>query len=284
MPTIIDSPIDTVVQWRALFWEPVSGTGERLMVGVLHQFGGSWTSSRILRDDVLDSLYGQSARSARQLIDFGLSLYAAAANAANDIDSLSSPLAGLSPGPVRATEAKTEAELLRTAALLYSSLAQMDLFDSEDDSIAPQAEEVTKRFSTEVRNLVIQRHPELTSGFGRGGSLIPNGPTVKFGFLSSRALIHFSVLNAIRQTASVKDARAKLWELARASDVSGIKNAALIAATPRHDDPTLGPKQLENLLANRLEMEREADAVDMRLLAVTSVNDAADKVIAMACA
>ncbi|MFY3433934.1 hypothetical protein ACOTI9_14905 [Achromobacter mucicolens] len=272
------------MQWRALFWEPVAGTGERLMVGVLHRFAGDWASSRILRDDVLDSLYGQSASAARQLIDFGLALYVAAAKAANDIGSLNTPLAGLSPGPVRATAAKTEAELLRTAALLYSSLAQMDLFDSDEEGIAPQAEEVTRRFSTEVRTLVIQRRPELTAGFGRGGSLIPNGPTVKFGFLSSNALIHFSVLNAVRQTASVKDARAKLWELARASDVSGIKNAALIAATPRHDDPTLGPKQRENLIANRLEMEREADAVDMRLLAVTSVAEAADKVIAMATA
>ncbi|EQD69238.1 hypothetical protein B1B_05430, partial [mine drainage metagenome] len=38
--------------WKPLFWEPVEGTGERLMAGVLLRLEGEWSTRRMLRDDV----------------------------------------------------------------------------------------------------------------------------------------------------------------------------------------------------------------------------------------
>ena len=67
--------------WRPLYWEPVDGTGERLMVGVLHAYNGQVGAVRILRDDVLDALYGHAADGARNLIDKSLELYRTVASA-----------------------------------------------------------------------------------------------------------------------------------------------------------------------------------------------------------
>jgi hypothetical protein len=266
--------------WRPLFWEPVAGTGERLMIGLIHNFGGEIGTARIIRDDVLDALYGKAADGLRRLIDQALQLYAAAATASS-VGEVGISMMGLHAGELRETDVRSTTELLHVAALLYSSLANMDRLDELDESDAPQQEDVNRRFSTEVRSGVTAIRPELLMYCGKGGRLVPGGQLVKFGYFSPKAVLHFTVLNAVRQAAGVRDARARLFELQRARDVAGISNAALIAAVPRDDDPTLGPKQREQLKQNRAEIESEADAVKMNWFAVSAVPDAVTRVIEM---
>lgn len=278
---ILESPkVAPRCNWRPLFWEPVAGTGERLMIGLVHDFGGETGTARIIRDDVLDALYGKAGEGVRRLIEQALQLYWAAANASSVRD-VGVSMMGLHAGDHRETEVRSVTELLHVAALLYSSLANIDKLDELDETDAPQQEDVNRRFSTEVRSGVAAIRPELLVNFGKGGRLVPGGQLVKFGYFSPKAVLHFTVLNAVRQAAGVRDARARLFELQRARDVAGIGNAALIAAVPRDDDPTLGPKQREQLKLNRAEIESEADAVSMRWLAVSTVPEAVARVIEM---
>jgi hypothetical protein len=60
--------------WLPLFWEPVHGTGERLMVGVIAHHEGKLVSQRLIRDDVLDALYGKQSSSPKKLIEAAISL------------------------------------------------------------------------------------------------------------------------------------------------------------------------------------------------------------------
>lgn len=273
---------DTSTPWRALFWEPVSGTGERLMIGVLHKHEGKWAAQRIIRDDVLDSLYGKAAADAKALLDHALGIYVAAAVASDDISILDFSVAGLQPGPSRHVQVDSLPELLQVAALLYSSLAQIDKFDDLEESDAPQSEEINKRFSTEVREAVAAMRPDLAAGFGRGGRLTAGGKVVRFGYFSPALILHFSVLHPVRQSASVRDARAKLWELSRASENSGIKHTGLITAIPRIDDPSIGSRQREQLKSNQADIEREADDARIRLYPVHSATEGAERLIALA--
>lgn len=267
--------------WRPFFWEPVEGTGERLMAGVVLHFNGQWGAHRMLRDDVLDSLYGKAAANPRRLIDEALQLCVAIAEAGGvqALGELQEPLMGLHPGALRTTDALTLGEALRHAVLLHASLAQLDGWDEMDESDAPAAEEVNKRFTTEVRESVVAARPDLGRFFGKPAQLIQGGRPVKFGYLSEFAVLHFSVLHPIRQAASVRDARARLWELSRARQTAAIGRAALMTWIPSEEDPTLGAKQREALKGNRIEMEREADAVDIRLLSVTTVDEARSRVL-----
>lgn len=266
--------------WRPLFWEPVAGTGERLMVGLVHDFGGETGTAQIIRDDVLDALYGKAADGVRKLLEQAFQMYLAAANASS-LSDVGVSMMGLHAGDLRETEVRSVTELLHVAALLYSSLASIDKLDELDEADAPQQEDVNRRFSTEVRAGVAAIRPDLSVNFGKGGRLVHGGQMVKFGYFSPTAVLHFTVLNAVRQAAGVRDARARLFELQRARDIAGISNAALIAAVPRDDDPTLGPKQREQLKLNRAEIESEADAVQMRWFAVSSVPAAIAHVIEM---
>ncbi len=269
----------SLTAWQPVFWEPVNGTGERLMVGVVHQFSGQFEGKRIIRDDVLDCLYGQHASNgARRLIETSLDMMAAAANAAG-LGAVATPIMGLCPGEIRATEASTVGELLRTAALLYSSLSSLDKLDELEESDVAAPEEVNKRFSTEVRDIVVSRRPDLAEGFGKGWPLIDGGQTVRFGYFSPRIVAHFGVLHPVRQSSCVRDARARLWEISRAMELASIRTGALIWAVARLDDATLTPRQQAQTKTNIEEIEQEAGPHAIRLLPVHTAQEGASKLL-----
>lgn len=267
--------------WTPFFWEPVEGTGERLMVGAVLQFGGEWSRHRLLRDDVLDALYGKAAGNPRMMIDHALEIAMSICekHGVDGVTSLAGTLFGLHPGKARTTEAISVSDALRQVALLHSSLAQLDSFDELEEADTPSPEEINKRFATEVKELVLQEQPTTVKFFNRQGQLSEVGQKVRFGYLSDRAVLHFSVIPPRRQSNGVRDARARLWELSRVKAFANIGFAGLISAVPQDNDPTLGVRELETLKQNKLEIEREADDVSMRFIPVTSVTEAAGKVL-----
>lgn len=270
--------------WRPYFWEPVEGTGERLMAGVVLFFDGQVVARRLLRDDVLDALYGSGSANPKLLLDKGLDLCLSIARAGGveALADLSCSVMGLIPGALRRTDALSVADALRQAVLLHSSLSQLDGLDATDDADSPQAEEVNKRFATEVRDAVFKTRPEIFKYFNKSVPLHDGGSQVKFGYFSESTILHFSVLHPVRQANSVSYARARLWELGRAKEHAQVAKAALITAVPRGDDPTLGPKQQKMLIEKKRGIELEADDAGMRFIPVTSVSEATERVLEFA--
>jgi hypothetical protein len=254
------------------------------MAGVVYEFAGEWNAQRLLRDDVLESLYGSRASaSPKTLIERALQVMRAVAaeHGLAHLGALPSPFLGLHAGEVRITDAVSAADVVRQAVLMHASLSQLDGLDDEEESTPPAAEEVNKRFATEVREAIQLVRPELARWFGKSAALVDSGRPVKFGFFSDQAVLHFSVLHGIRQAPSVRDARAKLWELSRAKALASIPTAALITWVPSRDDPTLGERQRNALVSNLAEIEREADVVSMRMYPVESVGQARDRVLSL---
>lgn len=249
------------------------------MVGVLYDLSGETRAVRTIRKDVLECLFGKSAAGLLNLIDQAVKAIQIAAQSSPSLEVMNYEILGLTPGKLRSTEARSASEILETACLLYSSLVSLDKLDDSDENDAPQQEEVNRRFGTEVRIEVIKRRPELKTGFGTGAQLIPGGQRVRFGFSSPKAIIHFTVIHPVRHSASMRDARAKILELQLARELSGISTAALIAGTPRLDDPTLGSRQRDQLRVNQKEIESEADLVKLRWFPAYSATDGAMKVI-----
>jgi hypothetical protein len=252
------------------------------MVGVVYSFAGNFYAVRTIRKDVLDCLFGKASTGLLTLIDESLKAMQIAAYKTGSLRELEHPIFGLIPGEFRATQAKSSRDLLETACLLYSSLVNLDKLDEADENDAPQQEDVNRRFGTEVRLEVLKHRPDLSNGFGTGAQLVPGGQRVRFGFSSPRAIMHFTVLHPVRHSASMKDARAKIFELQQARSLSGINTAALLAGTPRLDDPTLGSRQRDQLRENQFEIESEANAVNLRWYSAHSAHEGAMRVIELA--
>ncbi len=269
-------------QWRPLFWEPVAGTGERLMIGAVYNFHGEWGASRVIRDDVIAALYGQvAANGAIRLLEFGLSLFLESAKAAGSLVDMSGQMSGIHAGELRATEASSKAELLRIASLLYSSLASLDRFDEVDDADSPLSEEVTKRFSTELKDRVVRIRPDLQKYFGCSAILFPGGENVKFGFVSERGACHFNVVAPIRPGPSLRDARARLFELQRCKEITGLDTAVLISSVPSAEDPLIGDRQRASIINICNEIAGEAKAAQVGFIAVPDAAVGASKLISL---
>ncbi|MGJ4804447.1 hypothetical protein [Luteimonas sp. SDU82] len=246
--------------WRPIFWEPVSGTGERLLAGVLYDYQGAVAAVRFLRDDTLDALFGKQSRAASRLIDQALNLYQEAARGAGGVRGLPESLLGMHAGTPRLTAARSLSELLRTAALMHSSLTNLDKLDELEEGDAPLPEEVNRRFGTEVREQVLSHEPGLINYFGRTATLVDGGQPVRFGFCSPRLVAHFNVFHAARPSASLRDSRARLFELQSARRVAWFPYAVLISAVNRDDDATLGERQRTQLAETRAEIREEAES------------------------
>jgi len=268
--------------WVPVFWEPVSGTGERLMVGVIVAFDGRLTAHRIIRADVLDALYGKSSGKPLALIEYGLDDLKTIAEHRGLAALESEHSMGLNCLRPRQTEPESIDDALRTAATMFSSLANLDLVDDPEDNDAPSQEEQVRHWTVDIRETVVGRRPEFARAFNKAVKFYADGEPVRFGFINDRAVIHFGVLRPVQQPSSLRDARARLWELARAQEAAGRAHAALLLAVPRLDDPLLGERQKSAVQRNQREIEREADAVSIRLHAVCSAAEGASKVIELA--
>ena len=250
------------------------------MVGAIVRIGGQVTAHRIIRDEVLQCLYGKAAEGARNLIDFSLEdlRLMAEYGGMEAIDNTNS--GGLTAGEFHATGQESLNDALRAAALMYSSMAAIDRFDEQDAEDMPQPEEVNRRFATEIREHVVIERPDLRQYFNRKAALLQDGVPVSFGFRSHVLAAHFSTLHPVRQSAGVRDARAKLWELHRLREHIHIPNACLVIGRPAETDPTLSPKQREALNMNLHEIEHEADSYKMRLFPVTSAQEGGKRILA----
>ncbi len=249
------------------------------MVGVIARIGEQVTAHRIIRDDVLECLYGKAANGAKNLIDFSLEDLRLLAEHGGMEAMANTVSGGLSTGDFHATGQENLNDALRTAALMYSSMAAIDSFDEAEAEDTPQPDEVNRRFATEVREYVASKQPALRQYFGRKAEILPSGAPVSFGFCSPTLAAHFSTLHPVRQSAGVRDARAKLWELHRLREYANIPDVCLIIGRPAKQDPTLSKRQQASMETNLFEIEQEADSYEMRVFPVTSAEQGGEKVL-----
>jgi len=269
----------TLLPWRPLFWEPVSGTGERIMVGVIYRHSAGWQTARILRDDVLVALYGKAAAGARTLIDSAMSVYLAAAQASDSLENLGVSMWGLHGGDLRATAAESAAELLRIAAMQYSSLANLDTLDELEESDQPTTEQAVSWFSTDLKEAALRSNPTIADNFGKRAVLVQGGSPVRFGYASHNLLAHFNVISPMRSGASMRDSHGRLFELQQGREFAGLSKAVLISGFTRDDDPMLGNKQRQRNQEMRQELASEAASVDVEFHPVLSASEGATRLL-----
>lgn len=271
-----------VPQWRPLYWEPVSGTDERLMVGVVYCFRGQFGARKTLRSDVLRCLYGKASAGLDKLISHTIDSFDETIKNIESIEQIGFTLTGLIPGPVREADVTSITELLQVACLMCSSLARLDSLDEIDDTDGPTQESANKHFVTEVRQEITIIAPDLIDYFGLKRRVVSGGQKVKFGFVSAQAIVHFSVLHPTKQGPSIRDSRGRFFELMGALELDKFNHAALITAVSRDDDPTLGARQKSNLKQNRNELEKEALSKSLEFHSVFNAREAAVKVVELA--
>lgn len=270
-------------KWRAVYWEPVPGTGERLCIGCLTDWDGVVHSHRFIRQDLLTAMYGAQAERAGQLIDKALrnSLFLAKARG---IDSDASPIGTIAFGEPNVLHANSEGEVVRAALLMASSLGTLSEPASlQAEDVAADGTQVNRQFITRVRDEVATVRPDLIGYFNRETTLKSKNSTVKFGFLSDRLVAHLGLLQVSRLAHYVRNARGLMAEVNLAHHARGGAGAAcLILGIPPLSSPTLTIKERSSLEAASEELRLECEEYDVEYAAAESDIESAKKLISLA--
>ena len=232
--------------WRAVYWEPVMQTGERICVGFLTAWEQQSKAVLTIRPDLLATLFGAAGSKAHRLLERTFRLLNARLADAPGLQVTAASISGIYFGEVEVSHVNSYADLLRVAKLMSSSLATFaepddaDAADMED--ARPEQSQPARQFATRIRDLVVARNVSLGACFNREASLMSPRRRTRFGFLSDSLVAHFGVLQPSKMRDTVRTTRGLIAELSLAQRVSD-RASLLVLGFPPLESPNLTDKE-----------------------------------------
>ncbi len=271
-------------QWRAIYWEPVMQTGERICVGFLTLWDQQARAVMTLRPDLLATLFGAAGQKAHVLLDRGFRMMNAQLGGGCSLLGITPPMSGLFFGEAEVCHVNAYAELLQIAKLMSSSLstlAEPDNPDAADEAdVRPEQAQPALQFVTRVRNLAVKRDVKVASCFNKEVALKSSRRLTRFGFLSDSLVAHFGLLqpsNNIRN--SVRMTRGLMTELTLAERASDRKSL-LILGFPPLASPTLSDKERDVIEDYKEELALEAQEFKIQFAGADNDTAACDALMA----
>jgi hypothetical protein len=263
-------------KWRAIYWEPVVMTGERICIGFATHWGESAKAVLTIRPDLLGVLFGGAGLKAQQLLDKAIRILNGRLASGEGIQSLSSPFSGFYFGEVETCHANSHAELIEVGKIMSSSLSTMSEPDSPEgaDEVDVRSDNSlpNRQFVSRIKDLAIARNVSLAAHFNKEASLLSKRRTVKFGYLSDSLAAHFGLLQPTNIQRHVRMARGLMTEVALASRHSG-RTGLLVLGYPPLDGATLTDKE-RSALADYVE-ELTLESADYKVKFTAADNDIA---------
>jgi hypothetical protein len=161
--------------------------------------------------------------------------------------------------------------------MLCSSLVESIQAQTKELQIVASSEAIssysTERLEGLVREEVRTRDEKLDQYFGFTVRSVPNARPTRFGFAGKKLVTNFGLLVPGKLARQVKDAKAKLWDLAQLQDdtsadlignLSQSRRLELFIHRVRKDDPQYSEKQIQSEQEAMLELEGEADKKNIR--------------------
>lgn len=263
-------------QWRAIYWEPVMQTGERICVGFLTLWDRQTRAVLTLRPDLLATLFGAAGQKVQVLLDRGFRMMNAQLGSGCSLVGVTPPMSGLFFGEAEVCHVNAYAELLQIAKLMSSSLSTLaepdnpDAADEVDDR--PEQAQPARQFVTRVRDLAVKRDVRMASCFNKDVALKSSRRLTRFGFMSDSLVAHFGLLQPSNIRNSVRMTRGLITELTLAERASG-RPSLLILGFPSLASPTLSDKERQAVEDYKEELDLEAQEFKIRFAGAD--NDAA---------
>lgn len=271
-------------QWRAVYWEPVMQTGERICVGFLTLWDQQAKAVMTLRPDLLETLFGATGPKVHALLSRGFRMLNAQLVKRESLANIDPPMSGLFLGATEVCHANAYSELLQIAKLMSSSLstlAEPDNPDASDDvETRPEQSQPARQFVTRVRDLAVKRNVDLANCFNKDVALKSKTRLTRFGFISNSLVAHFGLLQPnsnIRN--SVRMTRGLMTELTLAERASG-RRSLLVLGFPPLDSPNLSDKERKAVEDYKEELALEAQEFNISFSAADNDSDACDALMA----
>lgn len=275
--------------WSPVYIEPVVGSGERLCVGVVVAGETEHLVVPVPALERLSCLYGDAATSLSH--GAALALHALGNQMAREgekaINALRVPVDGIFFGPVRRGAGESLADVARTALLQSASLVEKAIEEEETPEVVERTTLSTRRLEQLVQDVVVNARPDLARAFRKTFQVTPEARPMRLGFVGQKLAANFGLLVPGPLSTLVNNAKAKLWDLEQLRTGT---NAGMFASNSHmtfellvhrveQDAPQYSTQQLKAVDAAVLELETEADKVDIRCRAMFSPRQIADSLL-----
>ncbi|MEN9671442.1 MAG: hypothetical protein RL018_1719 [Pseudomonadota bacterium] len=269
--------------WRAIYWEPVLMTGERICIGFVTYWDHSAKAVLTIRPDLLIALFGGAGLKAQQLLVKAIRILNSRLVNAESIEKVSAPYSGFYFSEIETCYANNYEELVEVGKIMSSSLSTLsepdspdavDDFDSRTDNNQPN-----RQFVSRIKDLVIASNVNLAAYFNREASLLSQRRSVKFGYLSNTLAAHFGLLQPSNIQRHVRMARGLMTEVSLAAKHSG-RSGLLILGYPPLDGATLTDKERSALCDYVEELSLESADYNVKFFAATNDIAARDALLA----
>lgn len=265
-------------RWTPVYLEPIQGSGERLTVAIVVTTGERAEIRPVVRPDVLKAIFGAKAKGIRGIVELAVDSLSGYLKASGSIAGWRSPISGIHLGQDREAASDDVEGIIRQAIQSAASLSVLDPLsqDSSDDEES-QIQVANRKWADQIRDEIGKRRLELLPYFNRPGKFFENGEPVRFGFLGQGLVAQFGVLRPASIQPSVRDARARLWELSRARRLAEVRNVGLILYVP-----TMPAESPDTMVRNANELTLEAEEGKVGLYRVESTAAGADQIMRLA--
>lgn len=262
-------------QWWPIYFEPLAGSGERITAFVALQLNDDSAPEirNTLRADVLRNIYGRKSSGIQVLFEIVQESLRDHLRTHANPTGWTMPTTGFSIGSMRWAHGNTKSELLDQAVMMCASLGTVDAITSNE----ADSELVSEKWMAEIR---LALPSPWTKSFNRKVNLSgESGWNVHIGFMTDRYAAQFGVLrpqtNRFSQDQLILKARMMDLAQLRGDLFAYTENREVIVGRPSFSDQSLSTSQRHRLESRLGFLEKEADAVNIRLLHTDSPKEAA---------
>jgi hypothetical protein len=276
-------------QWAPVYIEPVVGSGERLCIAIAVADDKDSFVYAVPGIERLTCVYGPHANAlvaASQLI-IGFIQRQVARHSVSSLADWPAPMEGVFFGIAREGAGVNLEDIALTAAMQCASLARRTL-ETENISADGNDGETSSRLDTIIKDAVLQERPEFAKFFGRSFKASENARAAHFGFAGHKLVANFGLLVPNTLSTQVRNAKAKLWDLKQLKsgamsaflDEQNIIDFELLLHRLPDNEPSYTDRQVISLQEAVLELEQEADKVEVRCKPMYSAGEIAKYVLA----
>lgn len=275
-------------EWAPIYIEPVVGSGERICVGVAAVNGSASLVVPVVALDRLECIYGSGVDAILLASRVALE-YTRDALGMHGVQALKTwkvPMDGLYIGPAVRSEGDTLEEIARTGITASSSLVEK-LADSVEEAEGRGGGMTTNRLEELIKQRVVAVHPPLEGRFRVQRRVRDNARPATIGFIGEKIAANFGMLLPGRLGPLVDVSKAKLWDLAQLrEDVKlgdllsqPLNRFELLVYRPREESPEYSLRQMRGIQEAVVELEAEADKVEICCRPATSHEEIADTIL-----
>lgn len=276
--------------WASVYLEPMMASGERLTVAVAAiGKNGECRVSPAIRSHVIDAMFGAQAAGMAKMIGLICSSLQHHLQYRSSFDGWISPMSGVSLGRVRETSSADLVGLLRQAVSMTASLAALDFSDAEGEIEELDGVDVGSGSNRDpwpklFESAVVQRDVRLSGYFNRTFEVSEKARPAKIFYLSERAAINTGkLIPGAALSGMFERNKARLLDLLVVRDrddkLFPRYHFELVVFRPAFDDPTYSERQIDSLRRSIEALEEAGDKHELRVQAVQSPEEAADRLL-----